>query len=38
MLRSYKYHFPRVHATAFVDASAQVIGDVEIGVARSVWM
>jgi carbonic anhydrase/acetyltransferase-like protein (isoleucine patch superfamily) len=38
MLRSYKDHFPRVHATAFVDASAQVIGDVEIGEASSVWM
>jgi gamma-carbonic anhydrase len=38
MLRSYKDRSPRVHATAFVDASAQVIGDVEIGEASSVWM
>jgi carbonic anhydrase/acetyltransferase-like protein (isoleucine patch superfamily) len=27
-----------VHPTAFVDASAQVIGDVEIGEDSSVWM
>ena len=29
---------PRVHATAFIDDSAQVIGDVEIGEESSVWM
>jgi carbonic anhydrase/acetyltransferase-like protein (isoleucine patch superfamily) len=38
MLRPYKGITPRVHSTAFVDASAQVIGDVEIGEASSVWM
>ena len=38
MLRPYKGVTPRVHATAFVDISAQVIGDVEIGEASSVWM
>jgi carbonic anhydrase/acetyltransferase-like protein (isoleucine patch superfamily) len=38
MLRPYKGVTPRVHATAFVDASAQVIGDVEIGEESSVWM
>lgn len=38
MLRPYKGVTPRVHATAFVDVSAQVIGDVEIGEASSVWM
>ena len=38
MLRPYKGVTPRVHATAFVDMSAQVIGDVEIGEASSVWM
>jgi carbonic anhydrase/acetyltransferase-like protein (isoleucine patch superfamily) len=27
-----------VHPTAFIDASAQVIGDVEIGEESSVWM
>jgi carbonic anhydrase/acetyltransferase-like protein (isoleucine patch superfamily) len=29
---------PRVHPTAYVDESAQVIGDVEIGQESSVWM
>ena len=38
MLRPYRGQLPRVHPTAFVDASAQVIGDVEIGEDSSVWM
>lgn len=38
MLRTYKGISPRVHSTAYVDSSAQVIGDVEIGEASSVWM
>jgi len=38
MLRSYRAGFPRVAPTAFVDESAQVIGDVEIGEDSSVWM
>lgn len=38
MLRSYKGRLPAVHPTAWVDESAQVIGDVEIGEASSVWM
>ena len=38
MLRPYRGTSPRVHPTAFVDASAQVIGDVEIGEESSVWM
>ena len=29
---------PRVHPTAYIDSSAQVIGDVEIGEESSVWM
>jgi carbonic anhydrase/acetyltransferase-like protein (isoleucine patch superfamily) len=29
---------PRVHPSAFIDDSAQVIGDVEIGEESSVWM
>jgi len=29
---------PRVHPTAYIDDSAQVIGDVEIGAESSVWM
>ena len=27
-----------MHATAYVDTTAQVIGDVEIGEASSIWM
>lgn len=38
MLRPYRGTSPRVHPTAFIDASAQVIGDVEIGEESSVWM
>ena len=38
MLRPYKGIQPRVAADAYVDASAQVIGDVEIGTESSVWM
>jgi carbonic anhydrase/acetyltransferase-like protein (isoleucine patch superfamily) len=29
---------PRVHPSAFIDDSAQIIGDVEIGEESSVWM
>jgi carbonic anhydrase/acetyltransferase-like protein (isoleucine patch superfamily) len=38
MIRPYRGQMPRVHPTAFVDQSAQVIGDVEIGEESSVWM
>ena len=38
MLRPYKGVSPRVHESAYVDDSAQVIGDVEIGEESSVWM
>jgi carbonic anhydrase/acetyltransferase-like protein (isoleucine patch superfamily) len=38
MLRPFRSVFPTVHASAFVDASAQVIGDVHIGSESSVWM
>lgn len=38
MLRPYRGLVPTVHPTAFVDASAQVIGHVEIGAESSVWM
>lgn len=38
MLRQFKGVTPRVHGSAFVDDSAQVIGDVEIGAESSVWM
>ena len=38
MLRPYRGHVPVVHPTAFVDETAQVIGDVELGAESSVWM
>ena len=38
MLRAFKGQLPRVDASAYVDESAQVIGDVEIGAESSVWM
>jgi|SRR5579862_2293556 len=38
MLRPYKGQLPKVHPTAYIDESAQVIGDVEIGEESSVWM
>jgi gamma-carbonic anhydrase len=38
MLRPYRGVTPRVHETAYIDSSAQVIGDVEIGEASSIWM
>jgi carbonic anhydrase/acetyltransferase-like protein (isoleucine patch superfamily) len=38
MLRAYRGRRPDVHPTAFIDQSAQVIGDVSVGEASSVWM
>jgi gamma-carbonic anhydrase len=38
MLRSFKGRAPVVDASAYVDQSAQVIGDVVIGAESSVWM
>jgi carbonic anhydrase/acetyltransferase-like protein (isoleucine patch superfamily) len=38
MIRPYRSIFPKIHSTAFVDESAHVIGDVEIGEESSVWM
>jgi carbonic anhydrase/acetyltransferase-like protein (isoleucine patch superfamily) len=38
VLRPYRGVSPRVHPTAFIDDSAQVIGDVDIGEESSVWM
>ncbi|OFV93668.1 MAG: gamma carbonic anhydrase family protein [Acidobacteria bacterium RIFCSPLOWO2_12_FULL_65_11] len=38
MLRPYRGVLPRVHPTAYIDQSAQVIGDVEIGEESSIWM
>jgi carbonic anhydrase/acetyltransferase-like protein (isoleucine patch superfamily) len=38
MLRPFRGTMPTVHETAYIDASAQVIGDVVIGEASSIWM
>jgi carbonic anhydrase/acetyltransferase-like protein (isoleucine patch superfamily) len=38
MLRPYRGTLPRIHPTAYIDDSAQVIGDVEIGEESSIWM
>ena len=38
MIRNLKDKTPVVEPTAYVDQSAQVIGDVEIGAESSVWM
>jgi carbonic anhydrase/acetyltransferase-like protein (isoleucine patch superfamily) len=38
MIRSFKGTSPSVDASAYVDVSAQVIGDVHIGAESSVWM
>ncbi len=37
MIRPYRNISPRIHCTAFVEESAQVIGDVVIGEESSVW-
>ena len=37
-LRRFRDQTPRVHPSCFVEDSAQVIGDVEIGEESSVWM
>ncbi len=38
MVRPHRGRWPDIHPTAFVDQSAQVIGDVTLGEASSVWM
>jgi carbonic anhydrase/acetyltransferase-like protein (isoleucine patch superfamily) len=38
MLRPYRGILPQVHSTAYVDQSAQIIGDVHVGAESSVWM
>jgi carbonic anhydrase/acetyltransferase-like protein (isoleucine patch superfamily) len=38
MLRAFRGVLPEVHPTAYIDPSAQVIGDVTIGEDSSVWM
>src|SRR4051794_10558015 len=37
MIRAYRGVYPKVAASSYVDPSAQVIGDVEIGERASVW-
>ncbi|MEO8436728.1 MAG: gamma carbonic anhydrase family protein [Pyrinomonadaceae bacterium] len=37
MIRSFRGVEPQIHETAFVDPSAQVIGDVHMGSQSSVW-
>jgi carbonic anhydrase/acetyltransferase-like protein (isoleucine patch superfamily) len=37
MISRYQGTFPQIHATAFIETSAQVIGDVTIGADASVW-
>ncbi len=38
MIRPYRAISPRIHPTAFVDDTAQVIGEVDIGEESSLWM
>jgi carbonic anhydrase/acetyltransferase-like protein (isoleucine patch superfamily) len=38
MIRSYQGISPRIHESCYVDESAQIIGDVELGENSSVWM
>jgi carbonic anhydrase/acetyltransferase-like protein (isoleucine patch superfamily) len=37
MIRAFRGVLPRIAASAYVDPSAQVIGDVEIGERSSIW-
>src|ERR1700684_1097495 len=38
MIRSYQGQTPTIPASCYVDASAQIIGDVVLGERASVWM
>jgi carbonic anhydrase/acetyltransferase-like protein (isoleucine patch superfamily) len=38
MIRSYKGNAPQIGAGCYVDSSAQIIGDVRLGLNSSVWM
>src|SRR5688572_32317658 len=38
MLRAFKSVFPSIDSSAYVDTSAQIIGDVHVGPESSVWM
>ncbi len=37
MIRTFRGKRPQIHPTAFVEESAQVVGDVQIGAQSSVW-
>jgi carbonic anhydrase/acetyltransferase-like protein (isoleucine patch superfamily) len=37
MIRRFREHEPQIHESAYIDESAQVIGDVHIGEQSSVW-
>src|SRR5919107_1154729 len=37
MIRAYRGVVPRIAASCYIDPSAQVIGDVEVGERSSVW-
>jgi carbonic anhydrase/acetyltransferase-like protein (isoleucine patch superfamily) len=37
MIRPFRGQHPQIHPTAFIEMSAQIIGDVEIGEESSVW-
>ena len=37
MIRPFRGHFPQIHPTAYIEESAQVIGDVTVGEESSVW-
>ena len=38
MIRAFRSFSPTIHPSAFVDISAQVVGDVHLGAESSVWM
>ncbi len=37
MIKSYKGVIPKIHSTVFLEDSAQVVGDVEVGEDSSIW-
>ncbi len=37
MIRAFRGRYPQIHPTAYIEESAQVIGDVSIGEESSVW-
>jgi carbonic anhydrase/acetyltransferase-like protein (isoleucine patch superfamily) len=38
MQRPHRGRWPKVHSSAYIDDSAQVVGEVELGADSSVWM